>query len=273
MTTQKFLFLIKKGEDKVLALGRTELESYNMERTPLQWLAGSLLDRLGPFTLVDEEDQFVDEGEGIVRGWAEEVEDMALPLGLHQLSLSLPIALRQHLLVQQPPVSEEVLLRHQNQHPLAAHQLQIRVRGRVYPRIVQSQATARANNLPERVHPPHPSNGADDLLPDRLFPSEERMHQNDAAETDAGQSFHAGPDPHVVGDRGAGAVSGEEDPREIGMIREPGFHRRRSISCEDGGVGLDPLESGPGVVEGGREWVLGCPPVVNRDSDKAGFGG
>lgn len=67
-----------------------------------------------------------------------------------------------------------------------------------------------------------------------------------------------------MGDVSSGAVAGEEDSIEFGVVVEPGFG---SLAT---GVSSDPLKSVPRVIVGNGNRVLRGPPVVDGDGDDVG---
>ncbi|GER29994.1 homeobox protein cut-like 1 [Striga asiatica] len=116
----------------------------------------------------------------------------------------------------------------------------------------------RAHIPPPRVH--HGlERRALGLRPDRRFPPEVRVHKQDPGDFHA-RALRPGSHRHVVADVGPGAVTGEEDPAQVGRVPDPVV-----------GPDRDPPEGGPGVVVGRREGGLRGAAVVDGDEEDAGL--
>ncbi|PON69126.1 LOW QUALITY PROTEIN: hypothetical protein PanWU01x14_091510 [Parasponia andersonii] len=179
------------------------------------------------------------------------MEDVILPFGLLQLDRPAPSILLQHLAIKPPAILQRIFLCHANQHS-PTHQLpHIRILIRVYERVVRPTPRRRVNESPYFPGRFVADDGAVfGLGSDRVPPPEVRVNQDDPTQIDPGQSLEARPERHVVGDVGAGAISGEENPLEVRSRVEP------LVRTVPAGVGSGPLEGGPRIVVGGGDGVL-----------------
>ncbi|KAK8459925.1 hypothetical protein SEVIR_2G239350v4 [Setaria viridis] len=194
-------------------------------------------------------------------------DEEAVPaLGLEALELPAPPAVPNGVAVRPPPRRPRVLRRRGDQQPLASQLRQARRAGRhrVYAGVVEPAVRAGEDDRPPVLV----------RLPELLvlsfhllFTSEGRVEQDHAFDArrcsrSGAQAADARGDGHVMGDVRAGADSGQEDPAEVAVVRQPRV-----------GAGRHPAERGPGVVVGRREPVLRREAVADGDGDDAGGGG
>ncbi|CAL1410082.1 unnamed protein product [Linum trigynum] len=100
---------------------------------------------------------------------------MLLAFRLHKFHVTFPPAPFQQLAVMLPSRSQEILLRHHNQHVRAAQPGQVRLERRVQIRVVQPGRRRRAGQQPE---PLPPIGHLSRLVVDRFLPGEIRVDQD-----------------------------------------------------------------------------------------------
>jgi len=198
----------------------------------------------------------------IAVGLVQEV-DVILAGGLVQLRLALPPAGPERVDVRTAPGAEHVQPRHGDQHARAGEPAPLlRWHGhRVDHRVVDPVAAA-AQEAPRALVPP----------PNVLVA---RLRRHGALPPEVGVEQHEAPDGgsavvavkaippraqrHVVRDVAAGTVAGQEQPRRVGVARQPGVRPGPGPPR----VGERPPECRPRVVVRRREAVLGREVVLN----------